>query len=349
MSDDGSSEDKNLPPSQKKLQDARRKGQVAHAAELVSAAGAIAAIGYLWSKASLLATQSEEMLTLATQLLNQPFDTALRQLLSALGSFTLRTVLPLLAVVVAAGLVTNVAVNRGFVFSLHPMIPKLENLNPIQGFKRMFGLRGWIEFGKTLLKAGLLGLALVLVLSGTGNSLVRLPICGIGCVPYVFGSIATALLAIGAIFFLVTGIIDLLVQRWLFMRDMRMSTSEAKREHQETEGNPLIRGAHRRHRQEALEGPRLGIGEATIVIMGEGSTIGLRYKPGQASAPYVVFRASGAAGDRFRAAAISRGIPIIEDGGLASALIRKVKLGGPVPPRFFERLARAFYSAGLAG
>jgi type III secretion protein U len=348
VSDGDSSEEKNLPPSPKKLLDARRKGQIARATELVSAAGMVAAIGYLWSRASLITTQWEEALTLATQVQDHPFDLALRQLLSALGSLATRTILPFLAVVVAAGLVASIAANRGFVFSLHPMMPKLEHLNPVAGLKRMFGLRSWVEFAKTLLKAALLTTALVLVLLGTGNSLIRLPVCGIGCVPYVFGSIATALLGIAAVFFLFAGLMDLLIQRWLFLRDMRMSFSEAKREHQETEGNPQIRGAHRRLRQEAAESPRVGVGEATILIMGDGATVGLRYVAGQVSAPYVVCRGRGASGDRLRAEAMSHDVPVIEDGPLAGTLLRKTKLGGPVPANLFERVARAFYAAGLA-
>lgn len=344
-----SSEEKDLPPSAKKLQDARRKGQIAKGQELVSAAGAVAAIAYLWARSGSIATQWREALTLSTQIQGEPFDVALRQLLSALGSLTGRTVVPLLAVTVAAGVLANVAINRGFVFSLQPMMPQLEHLNPFSGLKRMFGMRNWIELAKTFVKALLLGSALLFVVLGTLNTLVRLPVCGTGCIGYVFGSMATLLLAIGAGFLLAAGLADLLLQRWLFLRDMKMSKSEAKREHQETEGNPQVRGAHRRHRLESAEEPQLGIGQATIMIVGSEAAAGLRYIVGQTNVPLLVCRAKGDPAEALRVEAASRGIPVIDDGQLARALTRKIKLGAGVPSQYFERVAKAFYAAGLAG
>lgn len=344
------SEEKNLPPSAKKLSDARKKGQIAQSHDLVSAAGAVAAIAYLWSRSGSIADQWREALTLSTQIGDGPFDEALRQSLSALGTLTLRTLVPLLAVTVIAGLLASIAVNRGFVFSLEPLTPKLDKLNPFTGLGRMFGLKNWIELAKNVAKAGLLGATLFFVVLGTLNTLVRLPVCGPGCIGYVFGTMATLLLAIGAGFFLLAGLVDLLLQRWLFLRDMKMSPSEAKREHQETEGNPQVKGAHRRHRSESAAEPRLGVKQATILIRGGGFVAGLRYVAGETNVPLLVCRGKNEpATAALLAEAAAEGTPTVEDAVLAKALARKVKLGGAVPSQFFERVARALYSVGVAG
>ncbi|WP_204280959.1 EscU/YscU/HrcU family type III secretion system export apparatus switch protein, partial [Serratia marcescens] len=67
------------------------------------------------------------------------------------------------------------------------------------------------------------------------------------------------------------------IQRWLFLRDMKMSATELKREFKEQEGDPHVKGAHRRQRQESAGLPRTGLKQATILIRGQGVAVGLRY------------------------------------------------------------------------
>jgi type III secretion protein U len=345
MSD--TSEQKSLPASTKKLQDARKKGQVAQSHDFVSAVGAVAAIAYLWSFAPGIVGLWREALLLAVDVQNEPFQVALPQVGAALIVLCWRTLLPLLAVAVAAAMLANIAMNRGFLFSLAPMVPNLEHINPFTGFKRIFGLRSWIELAKTVIKGVLLGSTLVIVVVGTLNTLVRLPICGEGCIGFVFGSMAQLLLAIGIGFFLATGLVDILLQRWLFLRDMRMTVTESKRELQDQEGNPLVRSTRRRQREEQAKEPPIGARHATLLVRAEGLVVGLRYVRGETSVPIVVCRAKGAAVQSLLNVAASASIPVVREPALARSLRRKPRLGSAIGSQQFERVARAMLAAGL--
>ena len=345
MSD--TSEQKSLPASTKKLQDARRKGQIAHSHDFVSAVGAAAAIAYLWSFSGSIVGLWREALVLAVDMQNEPFQVALPQLGAALIALCWRTVLPLLTVAVVAALLANIVMNRGFLFSLAPMIPNLEHINPFSGLKRIFALKNWIELAKTLVKGVLLGSTLVIVVAGTLNTLVRLPICGEGCIGFVFGSMAQLLLGIGIAFLLATGLIDILLQRWLFLREMRMTITEGKRELQDQEGNPLVRSTRRRQRQEQAQEPSLGPRHATLFVRGESVVVGLRYVRGETSVPIVVCRARGAAVQSLLDVAASNHIPVVAEAALARSLRRKPRLGSAIASQQFERVARAMLAAGL--
>ncbi|WP_204311179.1 EscU/YscU/HrcU family type III secretion system export apparatus switch protein, partial [Klebsiella michiganensis] len=78
---------------------------------------------------------------------------------------------------------------------------------------------------------------------------------------------------------------------------MKMSATELKREFKEQEGDPHVKGAHRRQRQESAGLPRTGLKQATILIRGQGVAVGLRYVAGQCGPPVIVCRAKGAQAD----------------------------------------------------
>lgn len=341
-----SSEEKTLPPSQKKLRDARNKGQIAKSRDLVSALGLAVATAFLWSRSGTLTNEWREVLLYADRVQNEPFSVAVPQVGASLAALASRTVLPLLAFVIAAGLVGSVLANGGVVFSLDPLTPKLDHLNPFAGLKRIFGVKALVELAKTLVKALLLGGALLLVFLGTWNTLVLLPTCGIGCLDFVVGTQTKLLFAIAVGAFLAAGILDMLIQRWLFLRDMKMSTSELKREFKEQEGDPHVRGAHRRHRQEDAQLPPTGLKRATILIRGRAVAVGLRYVPGEGGVPIVVCRAKGAQAEVMIEAAAELGIPRAPDHGLAASLVKTVPPGTALPNRYFDRAARAIYAAG---
>jgi type III secretion protein U len=345
MSD--ASEQKSLPPSTKKLQDARKKGQISHSHDFVSAVGAVAAIAYLWTFSANIVGLWRDALLLAVGMQNEPFQVALPQLGAALIALCWRTVVPLLTVAVAAAILANLIINRGLLFSLVPMTPDLEHINPFTGFKRIFALRNWIELAKTVVKGVLLGSTFIIVLAGTLNTLVRLPICGEGCIGFVFGSMAQLLLGIGIAFLLTTGLIDILLQRWLFLREMRMTITESKRELQDQEGNPLVRSARRRQREQQAQEPAIGPRHATLFVRGESVMVGLRYVRGETSVPIVVCRARGTAVRSLLDVATAANIPVVPEAALARSLRRKPRLGSAIANQQFERVARAMLAAGL--
>ncbi|WID99702.1 EscU/YscU/HrcU family type III secretion system export apparatus switch protein (plasmid) [Bosea vestrisii] len=344
MSDSG--EEKKLPPSAKKLRDARKKGQVPRSLDFATAAGTCAGIAWLWSEAGEIEDKWKEALLLADKLQPLSFETGVRQALGILAELSMGTVLPFLGVMVGAGIAASFIANRGLVFSFELVKPKFENINPIEGMKRIFSLRSLIELAKTLFKAIFLGITFLFVVLGMWKTLVYLPVCGMGCIGFVVGTETKLLMGIAAAAFLIAGMLDLLTQRWLFMREMRMTETEAKREFKEQEGNPQLKGEYRRLRQEAASLPPLGMRRATLVLRGRNGLIGLRYVRGETGVPIVVCRGKGGSTDRLLEEARELSVSIVEDDALVRVLLRKAKLGNAIPSQYFQAVAKALYATG---
>ncbi|WP_342709733.1 EscU/YscU/HrcU family type III secretion system export apparatus switch protein [Bradyrhizobium sp. B124] len=342
----GTSEEKKLPPTAKKLRDARKKGQTARSSDLVSGVSACAGFGCLWWRAEAIEDKWQETIRLIDKLQEQPFNSAVSQALNGLLELSIASVGPLLACSVAAALLANVLANGGFMFALEPLKPKLEKLDPIKGLKRIASKRSFIELGKTLVKVVLLGACFFITVTASWKALVYLPVCGMGCLGFVFSEVKL-LTGIAGGAFLVGGLADLLIQRWLFMQDMRMTETEAKRENKEQQGSPQVKREHRRLRQESANEAPLGVHRATLILRGPAAFVGLRYVRGETGVPVLVCRGEGEAASRLLHEARALRLSIVDDDVLARQLLGKARLGNPVPSQYFESVAKALYAAGL--
>ncbi|WIW50387.1 EscU/YscU/HrcU family type III secretion system export apparatus switch protein (plasmid) [Bradyrhizobium sp. 62B] len=344
MSD--SSEEKKLPPTPKKLRQARKKGQIPRSADLVSAFSLCAAFGCLFVRAGAIEDEWREGIRLVEQLQGQSFSSAVQQALVGLIELSLTSVAPIIGAAVVAAILAGILPAGGLTFSVEPLKPNLEKCDPIKGLKRIISQRSLIELAKSVLKVFLLGVPLLLTSLASWKVLVYLPVCGLGCVSTVFKELKL-LMEIAAGAFLIAGLSDLLIQRWLFLRDMRMTESEAKRESKEQGGNPQVKGEHRRLRREAAIELPLGVNQATLILTGPAKLIGLRYVRGQTGVPVLVCRAEGELASQLLDRARALHLTIIPDPVLAGQLIRKGIMGKAVPMDCFEGVAKAVIAAGF--
>lgn len=347
----GSGEEKSLPPSAKKLQDARKKGQIAKGPDLVTALTSAALIGYLWGGFGWIVATLREPLLLVGPVLAEPFDEALGRLLPPLVQAAAKVVIPALAIAVLSAVAANLLVNGGFILSLHPLAPKFSNVDPIKGLGKLFGVKNMVELAKSVVKAALFGAVMVQLALGAIGPVLQAPVCGTRCYGAVLASVMKPLVAAASGIYLASGLIDLLLQRWLFRREMRMTKTEAKREHKDQDGSPEIKGALRRLRREnAAGGPKLGLSQATLVICGPSAAVGLRYVKDQTNFPFVVCRVTGAqAVDDLVGEARARPVPVFWDDALASGLAATLRSGYAITPDFFKPVARALYASGAVG
>ncbi|WP_439373206.1 EscU/YscU/HrcU family type III secretion system export apparatus switch protein [Bradyrhizobium sp. DASA03120] len=341
-----SSEEKKLPPTPKKLRQARKKGQIPRSADFVSALSVCAGFGCLCLRADAIEDAWREGVRLVDKLQAQPFNTAVQQALVGLIEVSMTCVAPIIGAALAAAVLAGFLANGGLTFSVEPLKPSLEKLDPIKGLKRIVSQRSLVELGKSLIKVSVLGVILLSISVASWKVLVYLPVCGLSCFSFVFKELQF-LMEIAAGAFLIGGLTDLLVQRWLFLRDMRMTESEAKRESKEQEGNPRVKGEYRRLRREGANEPPLGVHRATLILTGPATLIGLRYVRGQKGVPVLVCRGEGELASRLLDQARALHLSIIEDPVLAHQLIRKGILGKGVPMESFERVAKAVFAAGL--
>ena len=276
------------------------------------------------------------------------FSGALGQVVPAAARTLALVAAPALATAVLSTVLAGMLVNKGFLFAVEPLKPKLDNVNPVAGFKRVFGLKSWIELGKSLVKAALLGGALVLLWQDAVGVVVGVPACGARCIGPALAATLQPLLAAAVALYLASGLLDLLIQRWLFLREMRMTVTEMKRERKDTNGSPHVRGAQRRLRNEAAQGaPKTGLRHATLLICGPQEAVGLHFVRGETALPVVVCRTSdGARAAGLVAAARAAVVPMFWDKGLAADLARAVPVGQVITKRFFQPVTMALFASG---
>lgn len=337
------SEERRLPATRKKIDDARKKGLVPKSKDIVSAVSLALIVGYLLLDLARLQTTVTAMVETGITASFNGLTVGLQQMIPMVRYTTVAILGPLFALVLVGTIATNLVVLRGIPVSAEPVVPRFDRINPVEGFKRLFQLRSFVEFVKSLTKMAVLVLALVIILMLALQGLLDSPACGLLCELDVLHRQLAQLLAVAVILFLLIGILDVWLQRWLFLRDQRMSITEAKRERKELEGDPQIKNRRRRLIRESVIGYlRTGLANATFLICNPGvAAVGLRYKRGETPVPYVVIRGSGRRAEQLVAQAAQLGVPTLDNPALAETLMARARPGSFAPPDTFDAIAKA--------
>jgi type III secretion protein U len=341
------SEEKTLPASKKKLTDARRKGKTSNSKDLVSGFTMLAAVLYLLYQWPMMRDRLIQLIDVVSASTERPFaETWQRAVYGAIDVLVMTTV-PLLVLVFAVAVVMGMAATLGPVFSFESVKLQFDHISPMQGAKRIFSTRNVIEFVKSLAKVVVVTAAFWTVLRGFIPPLFQTPSCGEGCLGQMLISALQPLAMTAVIAFVVIGVLDMPLQRHLFLREMRMSLTEKKKELKELDGNPLIKAERRRLRfMFALRKVRKGVRHAAIVIAQEDRVVGLRYHREEAPVPLIVSKGRGQAGDEMVAEARRLGIPVVEDAPLVDLLIGQA-IGNRIPQDAFTDVARLLVRFGI--
>jgi type III secretion protein U len=341
------SEEKTLPASKKKLADARRKGKTSNSKDLVSGFTMLAAVLYLLYQWPMMRDRLMQLIDVVSASTEQPFAEAWQRAVYGAIDVLLTTTVPLLVVVFAVAVVMGMAATGGPVFSFESVKLEFDHLNPMQGAKRIFSSRNVIEFVKSLAKVVVLTAAFWTVLRGFIPPLFQTPSCGEGCLGQMVISTLQPLALTAVIAFVIIGVLDMPLQRHLFLREMRMSLTEKKRELKEQDGNPQIKAQRRRLQfMFAKKKVRKGVRHAAVVIAQEDRVVGLLYHREEAPVPLIVSKGRGQAGDEMVAEARRLGIPVVEDASLVDLLIGHA-IGKSIPQDAFTHVARLLVRFGI--
>lgn len=346
----GSTEERSLPASDKKLREAREKGQIAKSQDLVAGMTLLVAVIYMGVNMEDQITRVEALFHMvARRAWAEPLDALWPEIRARAIEILMGLALPLFLTTLAAIVATNLVVMRGFIFSVSPLEPKFEKISPIEGAKRIFSMRSIVEFLKSLIKIGTLAVAFVIVFRGGLQPLLQSSICGNACIRASFEGLLHPLVITAIIIFLVVGSVDVGIQQWLFSRDMKMSRSEQKRERKDAEGDPAIQQQRRKQRREMqAHATKTGLERASMVLgVPGGWVIGIRYVRGETSVPVVVSRASPEKSGQHLSQAQGLDIPVIGNAALAAAIARAARNGEPVPAQQFQPVADVLVETGI--
>lgn len=340
MSDDPDS--KTLAPSQKKLDDAAKRGEVASAPEVRHALSLLAMLGaLLWlgnHAVRVLATTLRHFWEGAADLRIDPvggthFATGVMAQMAALVG-------PFLLLFFLAAILTGLIQSKPSL-SWARLAPKWSKINPAAGLKRMFGPQGLVEFAKLLAKS--------LAVVGLGWWLLspRLPGADslVGLEPAAIGAAAAALAIslIKTLLMLVAALaaLDFGWQRFSFLRKMRMSHQEMRDEHKDSDGNPQVKAKQRQiGAQRARQRMMAAVPTASVVITNPTHyAVALKYEHGSMRAPVVVAKGTDRTALKIRELATEAGVPLVENRPLARALHAHARIDHPIPVEQYAAVA----------
>ena len=322
MSDEAPGE-KTHAPTAKRLKDAAEKGDVLRSRELAVAASMLLAAAFLrtggpWILEGLTRTMRSGFVWDRAAL--EDFNPA-RLAATALW-LTAPPVLILGLMMGALAVITQLGPSPGGRFMMGNVAPKFSRLNPMSGFRRMFGANGWIEVGKGLLKLGLLGgIAWFWAGSRIGPMLELGPVGLAGQLDFAWNALTSLLFQLSG-GLVIIALFDFPIQWIRRMRRLRMSLEEIKEENKQQEGSPEAKGAQKkRQRQIAMGAIASSMAKAQFVITNPTHfSVALAYDPAVAAAPYVVAKGRGEKALAIRELAGERELPCLEFPGLARAI-----------------------------
>jgi len=342
------SEEKNLPASQKKLTEARRKGQTSNSKDFVSGFTLLAAVLYLLNQWPMMRDRLVGLIDVVSSSADRPFAEAWPRAVYGTLDVLVMTTVPLLALVFAVAVVMGMAATGGPVFSFESVKLQFDHISPMKGAKRIFSSKNVMEFAKSLVKVVVVTVAFWTVLRGYIPPLFQTPSCGEGCLGQMVISTLQPLAVTAVIAFVVIGILDMPLQRHLFLKEMRMSLTEKKKEMKELEGNPLIKGERRRLQFMFARAKKVrkGVRHAAFVIAQEDRVVGILYHRVDEPLPLICSKARGQAGDEMVAEARRLGIPVVEDASLVDVLIPHA-VGDQIPQDSYTDIARLLVRFGI--
>lgn len=333
--------EKTEAPTPRRRQEARKQGTVAKSTDLTGALALLACAFILPSLASNLGSGVIHSLRLGV---GAPPDSVtfseVMRYAQVVSLPALAAIAPLFLVVMAVGLTSNFA-QVGFVLSGEAMKPKLEKLNPAQGFKRLFSMRSTFEGLKALAKMLLFGgIAYAVIRSKwpeiVGLSALTPPQAAAAC-----GQIMHTILVRIAGVWLVIALADYLFQRQQVEKQLKMTKDELRKEMKEMEGSPEIKMAQAQRRRKLQKGAMAQrIRKADVLITNPTHfAIAIQYERNKMHAPMVLAKGQDYLALKMREIAEDNQVPIVENKPLARALYKQCEAGDYVPRDLFGPVA----------
>lgn len=333
--------EKTEKPTQKRLRDAAKKGDVLQSKELATALVVMAGMVWIAIAGPAIMEAMGNMLVEGLR-----FDQA--DVLNFTPAARAYELLGLVALpiggIMAATIIAAIAAPAmlgSLGFRASAFAPKPEKLNPLSGLKRIFGVQGLIELVKSIAKVLLLGSIGFWIVWDRLEAIVAMGQSGVRPALMELGSLfVVACLTMAGALFVIAGI-DIPAQMFQRSKRLNMSKQDLRDEHKETEGSPELKGQIRRRQYELLNrSARSAISEASVVITNPTHfSVALRYRPGQDSVPIVVARGRGETALAIRELANEKGVPLLQYPELARAIYYTSQAGQIINEQLYMAVA----------
>ena len=346
MSDDSGSSEKQFEPSQKKLDDAREKGEIAKSADLNTAAGyggvLIVALTVGPHVLQQLGLALSILLSQADDLSQSIFDGSAHPSMGGLIRAVMLNTAPWFALPAIFAILSIVA-QRAFVVTPSKIIPKLSRISVISGVKNKFGRQGLFEFAKSFTKLLIYGAIMAVFLRSQLGRIVGSIHLPPGLIVMVLGDILVRLMMIVLCIAAILGGVDFLWQRAEHIRKNRMSRKDMLDEMKQSEGDPMMKQQRRMKGQSiAMNRMLADVPAADVVIVNPTHyAIALKWDKSAQTAPVCVAKGVDEIAAKIRELAFEHAVPVHSDPPTARAIHARVEIGQTIEPEHYRAVAAA--------
>lgn len=336
-------EDKQFDATPRKLEQARKEGQVVKSKDFSTAISLLVLFMVIFGLAPFIWDQILQLYTLLYEQISNAHIDIIGN--SYILSVTLKcAVLIIGPILFVAWLVAVLAdfIQVGPLVATAPLVPKLDKLNPTKYFKNIMSVKTLFELFKNIVKVALLGfigfavytkhIETILMLASIDNNF---------AVMIEFGKLMTEFIFKACIAFLVISAADYGVTKWKFLKDQKMSFKEIKDEYKNTEGDPNVKAALRQRRMQMLQrGMMDAVPDADFVVTNPTHiACALKYKAEEMASPMLIAKGTELIAKKIINIAKEHNVPVIENAPVARALYKMVDLNQQIPPELYKAIA----------
>jgi len=338
-----SSQDKNLPATERKLQKTRKDGQGARSRDLSHLAilgmGAVAMLVGAQPLTTHMKLAFTQQFSFDAQTVQTP--ALMLERLMQMGTVGLAACVVFALATISAAVISGILAG-GWIFSFTPVMPKFSRLNPLSGFMNLFSKQQMVTVVKMVLMTIVLSFVAWKYLSGSLQDMARVisqpsPVALAMVGEWLAGGVALMLVVV----FLVA-LVDVPLQAFMFKSRLKMSHQEVKQEHKESEGNPEIKGKLRQKQREIANRASIGaVPKADFVVMNPTHyAVALRYDEASMDAPQVIAKGTDLLAQKIREVANAHEIPVLQSPMLARALYAHAELDQSIPAPLYTAVAQ---------
>lgn len=344
MAEGADPESKTEDATPRKLEEARKKGDVAKSPDVASALSLAGAAAVILMAGGWFATSMAEQLV--------PFIAAPHTMMGGLeagagveiGGIALWAITPFMGAVMLATILGGVGGNlaqSGILFTGEKLKPDWSKVNPLSGFKRIFGPDGLVQFVKTFLKLLAVCVVCWMVLKPHASELANMAAMSPAMILPFTRDLAISLMVATLVFLGLSAGVDFLWQKYRFAERMKMTKEELKEDFKQSEGDPHVKAKLKQIRaQRSRQRMMQAVPTATVIVTNPTHySVALRYEAGDA-APVCVAKGVDAVALRIREVAREHAVPIVENVPLARALYAAVDVDETIPREHFEAAAK---------
>ncbi len=342
MADNQDGTEKSEEPSEKKLREAREKGQVPRSKELSTLIMTLSASVFLYFYGHYMIEDFERIMVQGLSFDRAhafDFKMLTNRILGMVVDATY-LVIPFLALMVFIALI-SAALIGGWNFSAKAMAPKISKLNPMKGLKKMVSMNALMELLKAFAKFTLIGLVAAYFLWNSYEEVLSIGLESITSALSHSGIIITEAFIFVSLALIVVAAVDVPFQVHQHITQLKMTKQEVKEEHKQQEGNPEIKGRIRQVQREMSQKRMMqSVPDADVIITNPTHfAVALKYDVDSMSEPMVLALGSDFMATQIRTVATENNIPIIEAPVLARALYYNSEIDQPIPYELFKSVA----------